>query len=279
MSRSRNVAVLTTMVTALAVLALVPLLALWGVVELAGDSPQGLAGVGSACVVLSVGLLVVVRVADEGGPAGLARDRGGTVASGSVAAAGDPVREPVDGRDCAGYLYAVEYAPSDGTSRPGSEWAPLVSGLVASGSLVVETADSRVALPVSRAVEPSFASPAAAAPEDLDLDLDLVGDPAAYLRRLGVEDADAYHDRFLRTERVRVVVEAFTPGDPVTLVGTFAERDGAVEPTGDVVVRRAAAEAWARTAARTLRLARRIALVVGPVGAVLVVAGLVLSAA
>ncbi len=279
MSRSRNAAVLTTMVTALAVLTLVPLLALWGAVELAGDSPQGLAGVGSACVVLSVGLLVVVRVADEGGPAGLARDRGGTVASGSVAAAGDPVREPVDGRDCAGYLYAVEHAPSGGTSRPGSEWAPLVSGLVASGSLVVETADSRVALPVSRAVEPSFASPAAAAPEDLDLDLDLVGDPAAYLRRLGVEDADAYHDRFLRTERVRVVVEAFTPGDPVTLVGTFAERDGAVEPTGDVVVRRAAAEAWARTAARPLRLARRVALVVGPVGAVLVVAGLVLSAA
>ncbi len=149
---------------------------------------------------------------------------------------------------------------------------------MASGSLVVETADSRVALPVSRAVEPSFASPAAAAPEDLDLDLDLVGDPAACLRRLGVEDADAYHDRFLRTERVRVVVEAFTPGGPATLVGTFAERDGAVEPTGGVVVRRAADE-WARTAARTLRLARRVALVVGPVGAVLVVAGLVLSAA
>ncbi|ESS06553.1 MAG: hypothetical protein A07HB70_01274 [uncultured archaeon A07HB70] len=152
------------MVTALAVLTLVPLLTLWGAVELAGDSPQGLAGVGSACVVLSVGLLVVVRVADEGGPAGLARDRGGTVASGVAAAAGDPVREPVGGRDCAGYLYAVEHAPSDGSSRPGPEWEPLVSGLVASGSLVVETADSRVALPVSRAVEPSFASPAAAGP-------------------------------------------------------------------------------------------------------------------
>lgn len=265
------------MATALAVLTLVPLLTLWGAVELAGDSPRGLAGVGSACVVLSVGLLVVVRVADEGGPAGLARDRGGTVASGSAAAAGDPVREPVGGRDCAGYLYAVEHAPSDGSSRPGPEWEPLVSGLVASGSLVVETADSRVALPVSRAVEPSFASPAAAGPEDLDLDL--VGDPAPYLRRLGIEDADAYHDRFLRTEQLRVVVEAFDPGDPVTLVGTFTERDGAVEPTGDVVVRRAAAEGWARAAARNLRRARRVALVVGPVGAALVVAGLALSAA
>lgn len=273
MPRSRNVAVLTTMVTALAVLTLVPLLVLWGATELAGNSTRGLAGLGGACLVLSLGLLVVVRVADEGGPEGLARDRGATVASGTVVADGDPVREPVGGRDCAGYLYVVEYAPDDGRA----DWEPLVSGLVAAGSLVVETDEHRIAVPVSRLVEPSLVDPAAAAPEDLDLDL--VGDPTPYLRRLGIEDADAYRDNFLRTERVRVVVEAFDPGDPVTLVGTFAERDGVVEPTGDVVVRRADAETWARESARNLRRARRLALVVGPVGAVLVVAGLALSVA
>jgi hypothetical protein len=265
---SRNPEVLATMGAATVALVFVPLLALTGAVALAGGSLGGVANLGGAVVVAAGALLVVVRVADRGGPAGVARDRSAAVHEGTVRGVdGARVREPVAGEDCAAYLYRVEHDPRGGSGPFGPEHA--ASGLVAHGPVTVETTARRVALPPSRQVEPSLAAPRSA-PLD-GLHDRAAGAPAGFLRRHGVDGAAA--DSFLEADRVRVLVDPLDEGDPLTVVGTVA--DGRV--SGEAVVRRQAADDWARDAARTLRRAERGARLALPAGLALVAAGLALS--
>jgi hypothetical protein len=270
---SRNAEVLTTMATAALALVAVPVLLFRGIVALPALPPL-LANVGGAAVVAAVAVLVVVRVADEGGPTGLARDRNAAVADGTVRAGDESVRDPVGGEACVGYLYLVEHRASDADARgPRDGYETLVAGLFAPAPVVVETADGDVTLPTGDAVTPSFASPSVAAPADLRPDV--VGDPDPYLRRLGLGEVTASSSHsFLARERdrLRLAVEPLVAGGAVTLVGTGS--GGRVAP--ETVVRAQSADEWAAEAARGLRLARRAALVAGPVGAVLVVAGLAL---
>lgn len=264
------------MATAVLGFATVSVLAVRGAASLAAADLAGLTDVGGGLVVAAVATLVVVRVADEGGPAGLARDRDATVVTGTVDAAdGAQMREPVAAAECEAYLFAVEYDPPE---RPPET---MVSGLVAAAPVTVDTGSDTTVLrlPPGREFTPSFLDPDAVAPTALAEAV--VGDPDPFLRRLGVAESDAYSSvAFLGRERDRltVVVEPLEPGDPVTVVGEFDGLDsGAVEPLAGAVVRRQSADAWAAASARGLRRARLAALVVGPVGLALVAAGLVLS--
>lgn len=278
---SRNVAVLTTMLAAIVGLVVPVVLLFSGATDLAAGTPVGLSKVGAAALVAAGATLVVVRVADEGGPEGLARDRDATVVSGTVGRAeGGRMREPVGATECEAYLYLIEYRPRDG-GEPLGDYDPLVSGLVAAAPLAVEAEGGTVRLRPGRAVTPSFVAPRRVAPDDLDADV--VGDPDPFLWRLGLGEAEEFAgDSFLarERERLRITVEPLEEGDPVTLVGRFESvAEGLVEPTDEPepVVRRMAADEWAAAAARNLRRARRAALVAAPVGGVLVAAGLALS--
>jgi hypothetical protein len=270
---SRNAEVLVTMGTAALALVAVPVLLFRALAGLP-DLSTALTSAGAAGVVAAVAALVVVRVADEGGPTGLARDRNAAVADGTVRAGDESACHPVTGAACAGYLYRVEHRSSDADARgPRGGHETLVAGLFAPAPLAVETADGTVELPTGDAVTPSFSSPSVAAPADLDPDV--VGDPDPYLRRLGLGEVTASSSHsFLARERdrLRLVVEPLVAGEAATLVGTAA--GGRAAP--DTVVRAQSATEWSAEAARGLRLARRAALVVGPVGAVLVVVGVAL---
>lgn len=278
---SRNLEVLTTMLAA-AVGLVVPVVLLFSAAtDLASGALVGLAKVGAAALVAAGSLLVVVRVADEGGPEGLARDRNATVVSGTVGQAdGGRMREPIGATECEAYLYQIEYRPRDG-GGPLGDFEPLVSGLVAAGPLAVEADGGTVRLHPGRDFTPSFVSPRSVAPDGLDENV--VGDPEPFLWRLGLGEAEEFAgDSFLAREsgRLRITVEPLDEGDPVTLVGRFESvAEGLAEPLDEPVVRRMGAEQWAAEAARIIRLARRAALVAAPVGAVLVVAGLALSLA
>lgn len=280
---SRNLEVLLTMLAA-AVGLVVPLILVFsGAGDLAAGAPVGLSKAGAAALVAAGAVLVVVRVVDEGGPEGLARDRDATVVSGTVGRAdGGLMREPIGATECEAYLYLVEYQPRDG-GGPLGDYEPLVSGLVAAGPLAVDADDGTVRLRPGRTVTPSFVSPRSVAPGDLDEDV--VGDPEPFLWRLGLGEAEEFvGDSFLAREedRLRITVEPLAEDDPLTVVGGFASvGEGSVEPRDEPepVVRRMGATEWGRHAARNLRRARRAALVAAPVGGLLVVAGLALSLA
>jgi hypothetical protein len=279
----QNLEVLVTMLAAAVGLVVPSILVFSGAADLAGGAPAGLSKVGAAALVAAGAVLAVVRVVDEGGPEGLARDRDATVVSGTVGRAdGGRMREPIGAAECEAYLYLIEYRPRDG-GGPLGDYERLVAGLVAAGPLAVETAEGVVRLSPGRTVTPSFVSPRSVAPEGLDEDV--VGDPEPFLWRLGLGEAEAFvGDSFLAREddRLRVTVEPLDEGDPLTVVGRFESVvEGLVEPRDEPepVVRRMDAAEWGRHAARNLRRARWAALVAAPVGGVLVVAGLVLSVA
>lgn len=278
---SRNLEVLVTMLAAAVGLVVPLILAFSGAADLAAGAPVGLSKVGAAAVVAAGCVLVVVRVVDEGGPEGLARDRNATVVSGAVGQAeGGRMREPIDATECEAYLYLIEFQPRDG-GGPLGDYEPLVSGLVAAGPLPVEAEDGTVRLHPGRAIRPSFVSARSVTPDGLDEDV--VGDPEPFLWRLGLGEAEEFvGDSFLAREdyRLRITVEPLEEGDPLTVVGQFASvGEGLVEPRDEPepVVRRMDAAEWGRHAARNLRRARWAALAAAPVGGVLVVAGLVLS--
>lgn len=278
---SRNLEVLVTMLAAAVGLVVPLILAFSGAADLAAGAPVGLSKVGAAAAVAAGSVLVVVRVADEGGPEGLARDRNATVASGTVGQAeSGRMREPVAATECEAYLYLIEHRPRDG-GGPLDDYERLVTGLVAAGPLPVEADEGTVRLRPGRTVTPSFVSPRSVAPDGLDEDV--VGDPEPFLWRLGLGEAEEFAgDSFLAREddRLRITVEPLESGDPLTVVGQFESVGvGLVEPRDEPVVRRMDAAAWGRHAARNLRRARRAALVAAPVGGALVVAGLALSVA
>lgn len=249
--------------------------------DLTAGAPLGLSKAGAAALVAAGAVLVVVRVADEGGPEGLARDRDATVVSGTVGRAeGGRMREPVGATECEAYFYLIEFRPRDG-GGPLGDYEPLVSGLVAAAPLAVKFDEGTVRLRPGQGVTPSFVAPRRVAPDDLDEDV--VGDPEPFLWRLGLGEAEAFAgDSFLarERERLRIAVEPLDEGDPMTLVGRFESVvKEIVEPTDELVVWRMAGDEWAARAARNLRRARRAALVAVPVGGLLVVAGLALSVA
>jgi hypothetical protein len=276
---SRNLEVLATMLAGIVGFVVPVILLFSAATDLAAGAPLGLSKAGVAVVVAAGAVLVIVRVVDEGGPDGLARDRDATVVSGAVGQAeGGRMREPVGATACEAYLYRIEYRPRDG-GGPLGDYEPLVSGLVAAAPLAVEAEAGPVRLRPGQGVTPSFVAPQRVAPDDLDEDV--VGDPEPFLWRLGLGEAEAFAgDSFLarERERLRIDVEPLDEGDPVTLVGQFeSAADGVVEPTDEPVVRRMAGDEWAARAARNLRRARWAALAAAPVGGLLVVAGLALS--
>jgi hypothetical protein len=278
---SQNLKVLVTMLAAAVGLVVPLILAFSGAADLAAGAPVGLSKVGAAALVAAGAVLVVVRVVDEGGPEGLARDRDATVVSGTVGQAdGGRMREPIGAAECEAYLYLIEYQPRDG-GGPLGDYDPLVSGLVAAGPLPVEAEDGVVRLRPGRAVTPSFVSPQAVAPDGLNDDV--VGDPEPFLWRLGLGEAEEFvGDSFLAREdyRLRITIEPLEEGDPLTVVGQFESvAEGLAEPREEPepVVRRMDAAEWGRHAARNLRRARWAALGAVPLGGVLVVGGLALS--
>ena len=156
---SRNLEVLLTMLAA-AVGLVVPLILVFsGAGDLAAGAPVGLSKAGAAALVAAGAVLVVVRVVDEGGPEGLARDRDATVVSGTVGRAdGGLMREPIGATECEAYLYLVEYQPRDG-GGPLGDYEPLVSGLVAAGPLAVDADDGTVRLRPGRTSRPGRSRP------------------------------------------------------------------------------------------------------------------------
>ena len=232
---------------------------------LAGDAvPAGLATLGAAALVAAPSGL------DD--PTTVAERVGGEVRSGPVRATGDPVPDPGTGEPVDAYLYRAANTDSRGETVPGYEApADVGTGLAASGPVVVEADAGRVSLDPSTPVDPLFDGARSIMSANL---ADAVGDPEAYLDRLGLDNPAIGGLLSLDNPVSSVSVAALSTGDAVTVVGEF-DADG--EPRGPVGVRAESAAAWRERTSQDARAARLTARLLAPTGAVLLLVGLALS--
>jgi hypothetical protein len=276
---SRDRSELVSILAAGLILTVVPAFMFGGLSVAWRGDPLGVAGVGAGALLAAGTLLAWARASGGGdGPASVADRLDGHARGGRVdRTPPDRVSSPVDGDPVAAYLYEVQHRPeetgrtTDDTASPEPYgYEPVASGLAATGPVAVTTADGRVELRPGRRVSPSFLTPTYVDSGNVH---EQAGDPAAYLDRLGVPDPGV-REGAKGDDRVRILVEPLAPDDPVTVV---ARLDGG-SPNGEVVVRPQSPAAWDAVATRRVALARRVARYAAPAGAVLVAAGLALSA-